>query len=63
VKGDVIASNLAQLHGDNKLTKQTALTEKGQVVNGRGDTPNMHDILTARGPMARPTRGSPASRT
>jgi hypothetical protein len=30
----------------NNLTKQTALTEKGVVVNGRGDTPNMHDILT-----------------
>ena len=50
VKGDVIAINLAQLHGDNKLTKQTALTEKGQVVNGRGDTPNMHDILTGSQP-------------
>ena len=30
----------------NNLTKQTALTEKGEVVNGRGDTPNRHDILT-----------------
>src|SRR4029450_102528 len=28
------------------LNKQTALTEKGEPVNGRGDTPNMHDILT-----------------
>ena len=50
MKGDVIATNLAQLHGDNNLTKQTALTEKGQVVNGRGDTPNMHDILTGSQP-------------
>jgi hypothetical protein len=45
-KGEVIANDLVELHGPNKLTKQTALTEKGTVVNGRGDTPNMHDILT-----------------
>jgi hypothetical protein len=47
VKGVVIAKNVADLHGDsNNLNKQTALTEKGAVVNGRGDKPNMHDILT-----------------
>ncbi len=45
-KGDVIAKDVAELHGANNLTKQTALTEKGTVVNGRGDSPNMHDILT-----------------
>ncbi len=45
-KGEVIANDLTELHGPNKLTKQTALTEKGAVVNGRGDTPNTHDILT-----------------
>ena len=45
-KGIVIASDVEQLHGANSLDKQTALTEKGEVVNGRGDTPNMHDILT-----------------
>jgi hypothetical protein len=45
-KGEVIATDLTDLHGPNKLTKQTALTEKGTVVNGRGDTPNMHDALT-----------------
>jgi hypothetical protein len=45
-KGEVIAKDVAELHGDNKITKATALTEKGTVVNGRGDTPNMHDILT-----------------
>jgi hypothetical protein len=49
-KGVVIAQNLAELHGANHLTKQTALTEKGDVVNGRGDTPNMHDILTGSQP-------------
>ena len=49
-KGIVIAMDPAELHGANKLTKQTALNEKGQVVNGRGDTPNMHDILTGSKP-------------
>ena len=50
VKGVLIASDLAQLHGANNLSKQTALTEKGGMVNGRGDTPNQHDILTGSRP-------------
>lgn len=46
-KGVVIAQSVDDLHGSaNGLTKQTALTEKGEVVNGRGDKPNMHDVLT-----------------
>jgi len=45
-KGVVIATDIENLHGNNNITKQTNLTEKGTVVNGRGDTPNMHDILT-----------------
>ena len=46
-KGEIIAKDLADLHeGAAGLTKQTALTEAGAIVNGRGDTPNMHDILT-----------------
>ena len=45
-KGAVIAKDVAELHGANDLTKQTALNEKGEVVNGRGDTPNRHDALT-----------------
>jgi hypothetical protein len=53
-KGEKIANNLAELHGDtvdlarlgNNLVKQSALTEKGAMVNGRGDTPNTHDMLT-----------------
>jgi hypothetical protein len=49
-KGVMIASDVAQLHGTNNLNKQTALTEKGAVVNGRGDTPNQHDILTGSRP-------------
>jgi hypothetical protein len=49
-KGVVVAKSVADLHGPNNITKQTALTEKGDVVNGRGDTPNMHDILTGSQP-------------
>jgi hypothetical protein len=49
-KGVVVASNLDELHGTNKLGKETSLTEKGAVVNGRGDTPNRHDILTGSRP-------------
>ena len=46
-RGQVIARDLAELHQDAPgLTKQTALTERGTVVNGRGDTPNEHDVLT-----------------
>ena len=45
-KGVVVAKDVAELHGTNNLTKQTALSEKGEVINGRGDTPNRHDILT-----------------
>src|SRR5438477_3440583 len=50
-KGAVIAKNLTELNSaSNNITKQTALTEKGELVNGRGDTPNMHDILTGSQP-------------
>ena len=50
-KGVEVAKDVAHLHSDsNNLTKQTALTEKGEVVNGRGDTPNRHDILTGAQP-------------
>jgi hypothetical protein len=45
-KGTVVAKDVAELHGANNLTKQTVLTEKGEANNGRGDTPNRHDILT-----------------
>jgi hypothetical protein len=46
-KGVVIARSVADLHSDAaSLTKETILTEKGMMVNGRGDTPNQHDILT-----------------
>ena len=50
-KGVEVAKDVAHLHSDsNNLTKQTVLTEKGEVVNGRGDTPNRHDILTGAQP-------------
>ena len=46
-KGVVIAKDVADLHSAaNNLTKATALSEKGDVINGRGDTPNRHDVLT-----------------
>jgi len=46
-KGVVIATSVDDLHSDNpKWTKQTALNEKGEVINGFGDKPNRHDILT-----------------
>ena len=57
-KGVVIAENVDQLHGTNKLDKQTALTEKGEVVNGLGDTPNRHDILTGSKPDGMAFTGS-----
>lgn len=46
-KGVLIAENITDLHLYNKIiTKDTALNEKGEKVNGRGDKPNQHDILT-----------------
>ena len=57
-KGVMIAKGLEDLHSDkNNLTKETQLTEKGTVVNGRGDNPNMHDILTGSGLDGRVTAG------
>jgi len=50
-KGEKIADDVASLHGDaNAISKQTALDEKGEPVNGRGDEPNRHDILTGSMP-------------
>lgn len=50
-KGQLVASNVADLHGDqqrdrNAIRKATALDEKGNQVNGVGDMPNQHDMLT-----------------
>lgn len=60
-KGVMVAKDLAQLHGDtldlarlgNLITKNNAITEKGELVNGVGDKPNMHDILTGTQPDGR----------
>jgi hypothetical protein len=53
-KGEVIATSVDDLHSaNNKLTKQTAVSEKGQQISGRGDTPNRHDILTGSQPDGR----------
>jgi hypothetical protein len=46
-KGVQVAQDVADLDSDNnKLSKENSLSEKGEVINGRGDTPNRHDILT-----------------
>ena len=51
-KGAMIAKNLEDLHSEHaNINKQTALTEKGDTVSGRGDQVNMHDILTGSDPQ------------
>jgi hypothetical protein len=45
-KGVQIASNIADLHNNNKINKETGLDERGMAVKGRVDTPNQHDMLT-----------------
>ena len=62
-KGELIAKNLDDLHTSPNMTKQTILTEKGSVVNGRGDTPNMHDILTGSDSQGRAQMGGSADTT
>lgn len=53
-KGVVIAASVDDLHSaNNKLSKQNNLSEKGEVINGRGDKPNRHDILTGSQPDGR----------
>ena len=49
-EGVVIAASVDELHGTNNLDKSTALDENGEPVNGRGDSPNRHDILTGSQP-------------
>jgi hypothetical protein len=49
-EGELIAESVAALHDDPNINKETGLTETGQMVEGRGDTPNRHDILTGSNP-------------
>ncbi len=52
VKGVVVANSVDELHSDKtNVTKETALTEKGEVIKGRGDEPNEHDMLTGSDPQ------------
>jgi hypothetical protein len=46
----VVAKDVEDLHSNsNNINKQTALSEKGETISGRGDPVNMHDILTGSG--------------
>ena len=61
-KGVLIARNVDELHSsNNNMTKETALDEKGQPINGRTDKPNMHDILTGSRPDGTAYPGAPFS--
>jgi hypothetical protein len=53
VKGEVVARDVDELHGNNNLSKLTALTEKGEIISGRGDAVNLHDMLTGSTPEGR----------
>lgn len=45
--GNQVASDVDDLHSDNnKLSKANSIDENGEPINGRGDSPNRHDILT-----------------
>ena len=62
-RGTLIANNVADLHGDierdrNQITKANALDEKGAPVNGFGDTPNAHDMLTGSDSHGRAVAGT-----
>jgi hypothetical protein len=63
-KGMLAAQSVADLHSDtNKLSKEVSLSEKGQMINGRGDDPNRHDILTGSQPDGTALAGDPATTT
>jgi hypothetical protein len=62
-RGALVANNVADLHGDvqrdrNQINKTNALTEKQTPVNGVGDTPNQHDILTGSDSLGRVVAGT-----
>lgn len=60
--GEVVARSVDDLHSaSSNLTKQTALDEKGRIVNGRTEKPNKHDILTGSRPDGTAFPGKPFS--
>jgi hypothetical protein len=66
--GEMIAANVAELHGDfqhdrNAIRKPSAVDEKGALVNGVGDTPNQHDMLTGSDSHGRAVIGRPGVTT
>ena len=66
--GQMVAANVADLHGDvqrdrNQINKNNALNEKNERVNGQGDTPNQHDILTGSDSHGRALLGTAANTT
>jgi hypothetical protein len=62
-QGRLIARNLDELHGINNINRTFALTEKGTKVNGRAESPNMHDILTGSQPDGTAMAGDAAKTT
>jgi hypothetical protein len=56
-KGEQIAASVDDLHASSKIDKKTGLDEKGQPINGRGDSPNRHDVLTGSSPDGRAIPG------
>jgi hypothetical protein len=52
-EGRLIARNVDELHGNNNINRLVALNEKGKMVNGRADKPNMHDVMTGSTPDGR----------
>ena len=62
-EGRLIARNVAELHGLNNINRTFALTEKGTKVNGRAESPNMHDILTGSQPDGTAMAGDAAKTT
>jgi hypothetical protein len=61
VRGQLVARDLAHLHGDtldlarvgNAISRATVFTEKNEPVKGVGDKPNQHDVITGSQPDGR----------
>ena len=58
-KGVVVAESVSQLHSEeNNLSKETSLSEAGDIINGRGDAPNRHSAHGSRGCSLENLRGT-----